>query len=232
MPDGLRLDFQFPAHLRFFHRYLVKKLARSFETYQPVFIGENRIGTGARASVDRWVLIQKVIQNTGAKSLVDLGCAEGYFVQMAARHGCVALGIDADVRRLTVAQNTSILNGIDGAGFLYGRITESLVRKMPVFDVVLLLSVLHHVMYEHGVDKAKALISAVRERTRLGLVFDMGQSNETVHEWAALLPRMDPDPETWIARFLSDLGFSKVSVIGVSDAYENSVRRALFFCEP
>ena len=232
MSNGLRLDFKFPAHLSFLHRSLVKKLARSFETYQPVFIGEDRIGAGARACVDRWEHIEQVIESTGATSLVDLGCAEGYFVQKAAMRGCIALGVDADIRRLTVAQNTSVLNGVDGAGFLYGRITESLVRRLPAFDIVLLLSVLHHVMYEHGIDKAKSLMSAVRDRTRLGLVFDMGQSNETAHEWAALLPQMAPDPETWIARFLSDLGFSKVSVIGVSDAFENPVRRLLFLCTP
>jgi len=43
-------------------------------------------------------------------TFLDLGCAEGYFVQEAAKSfGCVAIGVDADIRRLTVARTTSSL---------------------------------------------------------------------------------------------------------------------------
>jgi len=231
-PSRLRLDFEFPAHWRALHRFTMRRLAQSFLPYQPVRIGTHQLASGARTCSDRWALIERVLNRTGATSLLDLGCAEGYFVQQAASRGCIAVGIDADVRRLTIAQNTSLLNRIEGAGFVYSHITTETIEKMPSFDVVLCLSVLHHVMYEHGVDHAKKLMKAILKRTRMGLIFDMGQSNEVTHNWSSLLPTMLPSPETWIAQFLREVGFSQIETLGQTDAYKSTVHRVVFFCLP
>jgi SAM-dependent methyltransferase len=231
-PEKLRLDFRFPSHLAALHRFIIGRLAQSYELYQPVRIGARTLGNGARTCVDRWSQIATVLERTNAKSLVDIGCAEGYFVQRAALHGCVALGIDADVRRLTIAQNACLLNGVSGAGFLYGEISVDFIEALPSFDVTLFLSVLHHLMYEHGVDHAAQIMTSIRKRTRFGLVFDMGQSNEANQEWSRLLPRMEPDPKTWITDFLKRVGFSEVDLLGDTDAYMSTARRHLFFCRP
>jgi len=59
----------------------------------------------------------------------------------------------------------------------------------------------------------------------------MGQSNETSHEWAALLPRW-----TLILKpgSLSALvgGILESGSRGNTDAYKNEVRRALFIARP
>jgi SAM-dependent methyltransferase len=232
MSEKLRLDFRFPSHWQALHRFIIARLARSYEAYQPVRIGDRKLAHGARACLDRWSQIESILQRTNAKSVLDLGCAEGYFVQQAALRGCVALGVDADVRRLTIAQSTSVLNGIAGAGFLYGHISADFIDALPSFDVTLFLSVLHHVMYAQGIDQAAQMMKSVLKRTRLGLVFDMGQSNEAVHSWSRLLPRMEPDPKIWIAKFLKEVGFSQVELLHDTDAYGSGERRHLFFCRP
>lgn len=234
MSEKLRLDFQFPSHWQALHRFVITRLARSYEAYQPVRIGNRKLADGARLCLDRWSQIERILQRTNAKSMLDLGCAEGYFVQQAALRGCVAIGVDADVRRLTIAQNTSILNGATGAGFLYSQIDVDFIEALPCFDVTLFLSVLHHVIQARGVDYAGQIMKSILKRTRLGLVFDMGQSNEAVppNDWSRILPQMEPNPKTWIVNFLKEVGFSEVEVLSDSDTYGSAERRHLFFCRP
>jgi O-antigen chain-terminating methyltransferase len=232
MTNKLRLDFDFPQHWRLIHRVTTKMMARSFETYHPVELEGRQIASGARNCFDRWKAIERTMIEDKSSSLLDLGCAEGYFVHSAAARGYFALGIDADVRRLTIAQNTAILNRVEGAGFVYAHITPDFVEKLQPFDTVLFLSVLHHIMYEKGVHAAAEIMRAVRSKVKKRLVFDMGQSNETAHRWASLLPQMRPTPSEWISTFLKDVGFSTVDEIGETDAYQSDARRILFSCRP
>jgi O-antigen chain-terminating methyltransferase len=177
-------------------------------------------------------VIADALAGLDAGSFLDLGCAEGYFVMQAARRGWIALGVDGDLRRLAVAQNVALCDGLSRAGFLHGSITAGFVRKLPCFDVVLFLSVLHHVMCEQGVSGASELLRAIRSRTGMRLIFDMGQSNETTYDWAPLLPRMDPDPATWITGLLESCGFSSVRIIGETQGFMGAHPRHLFLAEP
>jgi SAM-dependent methyltransferase len=229
----LSLERQFPALWDRAQRFIFRRLVNSYEPYHPVMLGQEQLAAGERSCADRWSIIAEVIRDTSSVSFLDLGCAEGYFVQQAAKtFRCVSIGVDADIRRLTVARTATSLNGISGAGFVGGMIDADFLDRLPSFDVVLFLSVLHHVMYEHGLDYARQMLSAIRVRTRKCLVFDMGQSNETSHGWSKLLPDMQPDPTTWISQLLLSAGFSDVKVAGETDAYKNAVRRILFIAKP
>lgn len=113
------------------------------------------IGEGERACIDHWVTIAANLRATGAKTLLDLGCTEGYFVQQAAKCGYLAVGVDADVLRLSLAQASATLNRVQGAGFIYVQLTPEFIDTLPTYYAVLFLSVLHHIMYERGVDYAR-----------------------------------------------------------------------------
>lgn len=229
----LSLERKFSPALEFAQRFLLRRLVKSYEPYHPVFLAGAQIAPGERACMDRWNLIETHLRELGAKSVLDLGCAEGFFVQQAGKKlNCFALGIDADLRRLTVAQMSASLNAVPHASFSYDVLNAGVLQRLPEFDVVIFLSVLHHVMYEHGEEYALALLREIRRLTRMCLIFDMGQSNEIAHNWSKLLPEMSPDPETWIANFLRSAGFSRVTVAGQTDAYKNEVRRSLFIAKP
>lgn len=229
----LQLDNAFSGKWSWLHKLAISRLVGTFEPYQPVAINGNILAVGERACIDRWTAIEKIARECRANTLLDLGCAEGYFVQQAASEvGCIALGVDADLRRLTIAQNTATFNQVLGAGYLYSRITPALLERLPQFDVVLFLSVLHHMMYEHGIEYARTMMKSIHSKTVKRLIFDMGQSDETNHEWSRLLPKMEPDPTSWIADFLRQCGFSNVEVIGQTDAYKGAVRRSLFSVTP
>lgn len=211
----------------------LRRIARSYEPYQPVFIKGKAICPGERRHSDRFAVIRNLIESTGAKTVLDLGCAEGYFVEQAATQcGCIALGIDADVRRLSLAQASVALNRVQGAGFMYGELTPEFVRMLPMFDAIFFMSLLHHIMYEHGVEYALEYMKGLRAKVSKFMIFDMGQSDETENVWASLLPDMGSDPHLWVKQFLESAGFSKVEKLADSDAYQGSAKRALFCLIP
>ncbi|MGC2196825.1 MAG: methyltransferase domain-containing protein [Terriglobales bacterium] len=228
----IRISSELEGLSGFLYRFAVRRLAKSYSPYHPIFLGGERIGEGERACVDRWATIAAQLRLTGAQTLLDLGCAEGYFVQQAARYGCLAVGIDADVLRLSLAQASATLNRVQGAGFIYAELTPEFINTLPSYDAVLFLSVLHHIMYEQGVDYARDYMRRLRGKVRQFMIFDMAQSNETRHAWASLLPDMGADPHAWIAEFLRSAGFRSVEKVGDTDAYQGPVRRALFRIAP
>ena len=214
------------------YKRALRGLVKQVESYHPLELNGTVLATGERQCSDRWAIIAKVLSE-GGDSVLDLGCAEGYFVSRAAQeYGCFALGIDADVRRLTLAQDFNLINKNNGAGFMHANLTMDFLRKLPTFDVVIFLAVLHHVMYEHGAGYAREFMSQLRAKTNKALVFEMGQSNEKSMSWASLLPDMGPEPHTWIKDFLLSCGFSHVTKVGETDAYQSNERRAVFLAKP
>jgi hypothetical protein len=94
------------------------------------------------------------------------------------------------------------------------------------------MSILHHIMYERGVDYARDYMKEVRAKASKFLIFDMGQSDETENAWASLLPDMGSNPHSWVQQFLQSVGFSKVEKLADSDSYQGSAKRALFCLIP
>lgn len=217
----------------FLYELALRRIARSYSPYQPVSIKGKPICPGERKHSDRFAVIRNLIESMGAKTVLDLGCAEGYFVeQAAAQCGCIALGVDADVRRLSLAQASVTLNRVKGAGFMYGELTPEFLRMLPMFDAVFFMSILHHIMYERGVEYAREYMKDLRAKASKFLIFDMGQSDETENAWASLLPDMGPNPHLWVKQFLESAGFSKVQKLTDSDSYQGSAKRALFYLTP
>lgn len=217
----------------FLYGQAIRRIAGSYHPYQPVVIKGVQISPGERAHTDRWATIRQSIEALGAQTLVDLGCAEGYFVEQAASQcGCIALGIDADVRRLSLAQASATLNRVEGCGFMFAKLTPEFIGMLPVYDALLFMSVLHHIMYERGVEFARDYMRTLRAKAAKFVIFDMGQSNEIENEWAALLPDMGSEPHAWVAEFLRSAGFGGVEKLGDTDAYQGSTRRALFRLTP
>jgi O-antigen chain-terminating bifunctional methyltransferase/kinase len=228
----LLLDREFRGLTHRLHRFVIHRLINQLEPYHPISMEGKLLAAGERQCSDRWAVISEVLSE-GPDSVLDLGCAEGYFVSRAAEeYGCFTLGVDADVRRLTIAQELNVINKSNRAGFMYANISPEFLRKLPPFDVVIFLAVLHHVIYEHGVDYAREYMKCIRDKTRKALIFEMGQSNETSMHWATLLPDMGSDPHAWMTEFLMSCGFSKVAKVGETDAYQSKSRRGVFVARP
>jgi len=108
--------------------------------YYQVFEGEE-LGDRQGLSINKWNAMQMPANLTG-KSVLDIGCADGFFCQLCSRQGARSvLGIDTAVGRLLRARFLALDAGLD----ITYRIDIFPSHKIQQqFDYVLCLSVLHH----------------------------------------------------------------------------------------
>jgi SAM-dependent methyltransferase len=214
-------------------RLALKGLAWRIQAYQPVLLDGKVIAEGHREHERRLgLLLGTLASEPEVATVADLGCAEGYFVRRLAEAGYLAVGVDADAYMLALAQWSLTLDGVQRFGFIRLHLDADSVRRVPATDVTVCFSLLHHIVLAHGVDHARRMLEAIRERTRRLLVFEMGQSDETAFAWAARLPDMGPDPHEWVAQLLRDGGWKDVRKIGETEGFRTEARRAMFTGRP
>lgn len=204
-------------------------------TYHPVEYLNISIKSKARDTYERWNIIKKVIMDNNIKNLIDLGCAEGYFVRKSAdEFNCVSAGIDSQRERITTAFNSVLFNKQSTSGFFFTSISKDFLNNLPQFDMILCMSIMHHVMAEKGDLYVLELIKILKTKTNKVLIYEMGQSNEFESEWSHKLPDMGDDPYKWISSFLTRAGYKKVEMIGETDTFSNrsQVKRGVFAAFP
>lgn len=182
----------------------------------------------ARSCQDRLVLIKKYLPR-GCRNILDIGSNSGYYLFALAKLGYRCYGLEADSDLVLYAHLASYLLKAKGASCECGMLNLSFVERMPRYDVVLCLSVMHHIILREGLAAAEKILTGLREKANYALFFEMGQSNEIEADWSVRLPRMEPDPETWISQWLKQCGFSRVQTIGTSTT---TVPRFLFAAYP
>ena len=61
---------------------------------------------------------------TEARSVLDVGCAEGWFLRRAAEDfGCFAIGIDGDDRRVSWARSRGSHDGVERVAVMKGKLS-------------------------------------------------------------------------------------------------------------
>ena len=205
---------------RLLHKVNFKMLLHSQGSYQPVLQNGKFVGYDARDCGQRWDIIEPHLP-PDARSALDLGCAQGFFTVQLARRGLIAIGVDNLSSALDVGWHQCRTNDISGVGFIKEDITHEFVERLPQFDVVVFLSLMHHLMCIHGVEWCAELLRRLRQKVKMALFFDMGHSREYLHEWHELLPDMGPNPSEWITKFLETQGFRDPQIIGSVPADKN-----------
>lgn len=109
----------------------------------------------------RWRLIRPYLESYD--SLLDIGCAQGYFTTRAAAVGLESIGIDVDREAIAYArQNTD-----SDASFDVTEVTPETVTELPKTDVVLLLTVHHHWVDAYGFDAANEMLQTLCDAAEL-----------------------------------------------------------------
>ncbi|MEI8241776.1 MAG: hypothetical protein WCI17_00770 [bacterium] len=212
---------------RLMARLALPILAKS-KTYQSVYLNGTEIRKGRRNILTRWQAIEGILENQDVRSVLDIGCAEGFFVRKAAEKGCFATGVDADGRRLLWGSATLCMDDVDQVAFVKMMLTRDNLSLLSPADMVINLSLTHHIMYKHGEPYALEFVRAARALTRKVMIFEMGQSNEVFFAWSKLLPDMGSDPHAWIEGFLMRCGFARVEKICTVEAHKGGGIRATF----
>jgi uncharacterized protein DUF1698 len=197
--------------------------------YQPVEIGGRRFDN-VRDTDQRWQAVAQVLRDHGVRNVLDIGCAEGWFVRRAAADlNLFAIGIEAtDVG--VVGELARLHDRVPRAATMRAFMTPEAIRALPQLDAVLCLSVLHHVIRGFGIGVAEQFLQALASRVSKVLVFEIGTADES--SWTSFLPEQSQGQEAFVRELLERSGFHHVRVIAESAAYHREVQRLLFVAEP
>jgi SAM-dependent methyltransferase len=201
----------------------------SGQSYQPVEIGGRRYAN-VRDSDARWQAVSQVLRAHDVRNLLDIGCAEGWFLRRAAaEHNCFAIGIEA-TDRATVGELARLHDRVPRIATVRAFVTPDAIRSLPQFDAVLCLSVLHHVIRGFGIATAEQFLRALASRVGKVLIFEIGTADET--SWTPFLPELHQGQEAFVRDLLTRCGFHNVQVIAESAAFHRETQRLLFTAEP
>lgn len=182
---------------------LLVDLLKKVEAYQPIY-GAPELLTAARPCLDRCAAIAQALEPFGRQfRLLDIGSSLGFFSLYFAERGAQVTGYDFNPDNVAVAQLVACRNGIP-AEFEVRELNRSLVRSIPPgsHDVVLALSVFHHVIHEQGLRRAQELLAELCERVPL-VVLELALRQEEVKAaWKKSLPA---DPLE-LTRLCQDVG--------------------------
>jgi SAM-dependent methyltransferase len=151
--------------------------------------------------------------------VLDLGAAQGYTALLLAERGHHVTGLDNQQINVDVAVALAERFPTHDARFLLGDVAhaEAFV-DLRSFDVVLGLSVLHHVAYRDGHDAATGLVRRLASAVPYA-VFELALPTEPLY-WAEALPH---DPRVTIA------SYAFLRELGTVPTHLSDTRRPIFF---
>lgn len=173
------------------------------EVYQPIHGHPNLSGQVSRTCQDRLEHIARIhdaIQRLLGRPLkvLDLGCAQGYFSLNLAERGSTVHGVDYLDKNVAVCNALARENSTLRVSFETGRIEDVIARLEPgQYDLVLGLSVFHHIVHEKGVATVQDLLA--RAASQCGaLVLELALREEPLY-WG---PAQPEDPR-WLLKPIS-----------------------------
>ncbi|CAN7178000.1 methyltransferase domain-containing protein [Pseudoxanthomonas sp. LjRoot143] len=199
-------------------------VARLPEVYQPVYGYPELSGQASRATQDRLEDIRQVyraLSNQLGRPLrvLDLGCAQGYLSFSLAELGASVVGVEMLTENAELCRKLASLNPHLDVNFVEGRI-EDYVASLEGgrFDIVLLLSVIHHVAFHVSPEAASETVTRLRSCAPV-LLAELAVAEEPLY-WAAALPA-DPASMFGDALFLREIRHTGTHL--------SDVTRPLFF---
>jgi 2-polyprenyl-3-methyl-5-hydroxy-6-metoxy-1,4-benzoquinol methylase len=210
---------------------LAFEIVRRRGLYEPVEIG-GRLLAGNRETDQRWAAIARIIEETGSTSLLDLGCAEGRFLRRAAVElGCFAIGVDMSPGSVLVGEIARLHDGVDRVAIMKARLDPEDVAKLPSCDVVICLSVLHHVIRKRGLAVGKAFLAALTGLARKAAIIEVGRIDILLRDGfhAGAPPAA---PADYVRALMSEAGLSDIRLVATTDAVRQNDVRLLFVGTP
>ena len=194
------------------------------ELYQPVY-GRLSNDTSRVADSPRTAQILSTIDLIAAHfdrpiRILDLGSAQGYYCFLAAERHHHVTGVDYLPINIAVSRAIHEQHPALSVEFVEADLdgVSDLVAEGD-FDLVLGLSILHHIVHRDGREATAALVQLLRDNVPFGL-FEMALRDEPVY-WAESLPG---DPRATLApyEFIRELAWSPTHL--------SDIERPLMYC--
>ena len=213
-----------PKKLSESEKSLRELVAELPEVYQPIFGYEEYSSQASRVSKDRFEVIKEhylfLSEREGRPlNVLDLGCAQGFFSFSLAELGAKVTGIDYSQSNINMCLKLLEIHHELDVGFRLDSI-ENFVGNIKTgeYDLVLGLSIFHHLIHEHGLLFVKSIMSKLVKSVENGF-FEFALSTEPLY-WA----KDQPDSP----RSLLDQYFFK-HCIGLYPTHLSEVNRPIYF---
>lgn len=172
------------------------------EKYQPIFAHPELSDGSSRDCQDRFALIRECARRLQEEigrplRVLDLGCAQGFFSLSLAADGHCVHGVDFLDLNVHVCEALAQEHPSFKATFEHGTVEEVIERLQPgEFDLVLGLSVFHHLVHARGIVAVSELCRTLSEAVGAG-IFELALREEPLY-WAPSLPQ---EPAELLASF-------------------------------
>lgn len=209
------------------------RITKKTEFYQPTFNPRKLplapVGRIKRDCQDRLQFIEKTIDFTKIKTLVDVGSQIGYFsLNLASKYELFALGLDHDLMAIRYAQLSQQLAFVPRTAFASFELNEASVELLPTMDLLLFLDVFHHLVWQQGYEVAMDITEKLLSKTTY-LVFETGQSDEIDQPWTQAVSFMGKQPTMWLEKYLTANKFRILKEKRFS-THLSRVQRTMYVC--
>lgn len=204
---------------RIYYYFIIKKV----EYYQPLYdlsFFKNQIPK--RMCHDRADAILQALNAYGRNArLLDVGCSLGYFSFFFSERGYRVTGIDASRDNIEICQFQNRQSG-RSVQFSVSDFSNAFIETHgKQFDVVIILSVLHHLIAQDGLFAVQQMMAKLLETTPILVVELALKSEEVDFPWKASLP----DNALAIFDLCTDL---TIENHGYFNTHLSAVRRPLY----
>jgi O-antigen chain-terminating bifunctional methyltransferase/kinase len=215
----------------------LRTLLKGVEFYQPIYGLEDvfteepcRPNTKERAEG-----IKKALGDVNGKHILDVGSSLGYMDFFLADHGAITEGWDFKAENVVICDLIKdIIVPQAPITFKHLDFNPNTVETIAngQFDVILLLSVLHHITAAAGIEVVQNMLKSLIEKSPT-LIVELASSREYASEenrtnsllstatWLDKLPENDMD-------FFSAMGNVKIEVIGEHVTHVSTVLRKTY----
>ncbi|MDH2392321.1 methyltransferase domain-containing protein [Streptomyces sp. HNM0663] len=160
--------------------------------YQPRWVGGREVGEGIRKAAPRYEAIAAELTGHTGFSVLDLGAYNAYFsLRLAEDFDARCTAVD-DYRGLPSALAQAADSRVTG---IYRRLTPESLAGLGDFDVILCLSVLHHVPWW------RAMLEMISEQGRV-LFIETATANEVLPKARAHCPEIPAAVEDLAGRII------------------------------
>ncbi|WP_052696562.1 methyltransferase domain-containing protein [Pantoea sp. BL1] len=162
------------------------------EVYQTIFGHPEWDSNVSRNCNERLDVIYEVYTTLSNKlgrplKVLDLGCAQGFFSLTLANKGATVKGIDFLDKNIDVCRKLAEENESLNVEFDTGRIEDVIENIEPRdYDLVIGLSVFHHLVHEHGIEKVRNLLSKLANSVH-AMILELALREEPLY-WGPSLP--------------------------------------------
>lgn len=178
------------------------------ELYQPIFNCAGLDKISSRPCEDRWLLIRQVYEQAcryfnRPLRVLDLGCAQGFFSMHLAAEGASVYGVDFNDKNIAVCCVLAEHYPEYDVRFEQNDIQVVIDDlELDQYDLVLGLSVFHHLIHAQGLASVQRLIAALAEKIPLG-IYELALKDEPLY-WATSQPD-NPEDVLKYYGFLSEI---------------------------